>query len=84
MDWGEWANEDRTELQKAALTSEQRETVQEAGEREGRFDDDPALDTTIAGPWMHRWDTVHHNRHTAMLDPEGGMHGWGGGELSKE
>lgn len=23
------------------------------------------FDTTIAGPWMDRWDMTHQNRHTA-------------------
>ena len=25
------------------------------------------FDTTIHGPWMKRWEIVHHNRHTASL-----------------
>ena len=25
------------------------------------------FDTTLAGPWMNRWDIVHHNRHTASV-----------------
>jgi hypothetical protein len=23
------------------------------------------FDTTVAGPWMDRWEMTHHNRHTA-------------------
>ena len=42
-----------------------------------------AFDTTIAGPWMKRWALVHENRHTANLQPDGSMHGWGGG-IKKE
>ena len=86
MEWGEWANEDRTIAQFASLTEEQRGAVEAAGALEGRVHtpDYPELDTTIAGPWMHRWDMVHHNRHTANLDPNGGLHGWGGGTLEKK
>lgn len=83
VDWGDWANEDRTQLQTEALSESERREVQMAGEAEGRFDEDPQFDTTIAGPWMHTWSLVHHNRHTANLDPDGGMHGWGGGELGQ-
>lgn len=25
------------------------------------------FDTTIVGPWMTKWEVVHHNRHTASL-----------------
>ena len=32
---------------------------------------------------MNRWKLVHENRHTANIDPGGGLHGWGGGELTK-
>ncbi len=28
---------------------------------------DDEFDTNIHGPWMRRWDIVHHNRHTAAL-----------------
>ena len=56
----------------------------QAGEAEGRFDESADLDTTIAGPWMHRWDMIHHNRHTDNLDPDGGMHGWGGDQLRRK
>mmetsp|Transcript_23431 Transcript_23431/g.36664 ORF Transcript_23431/g.36664 Transcript_23431/m.36664 type:complete len:134 (+) Transcript_23431:1238-1639(+) len=27
----------------------------------------PELDTTIVGPWMRKWELVHHNRHTEAL-----------------
>ncbi|XP_070577373.1 uncharacterized protein [Ptychodera flava] len=30
-------------------------------------DDEAEFDTTIAGPWMLRWEMVHQNRHTAKL-----------------
>ena len=26
---------------------------------------DREFDTTISGPWMDRWELVHHNRHVA-------------------
>ena len=28
---------------------------------------DPQFDTTIGGPWMNRWEIVHHNKHTAAF-----------------
>ena len=28
---------------------------------------DDEFDTNIHGPWMNRWDIVHHNRHTQTL-----------------
>jgi len=84
VEWGDWADEDRTQLQTEALSDAEKQTVRKAGEAEGRFDKDPDFDTTIAGPWMHTWDLIHHNRHTANLDPEGGMHGWGGDALKKK
>ena len=79
VEWGEWAAEDRTVAQKEALTEAELARVEEAGREDGRYDDDDELDTTIAGPWMKRWDLVHHNRHTANLGD--GLHGWGGGAL---
>ena len=30
-----------------------------------------AFDTTIHGPWMKRWDIVHHNKHTEALESGG-------------
>ena len=29
------------------------------------------FDTTIHGPWMNRWEIVHHNRHTESLKTDG-------------
>jgi len=29
------------------------------------------MQPSIAGPWMKRWDIVHHNQHTQLLDQEG-------------
>lgn len=37
------------------------------------------FDTVIAGPWMNRWEIVHHNRHVDRFlsqDNKGGLHGW--------
>ena len=31
------------------------------------------FDTTVAGPWMLRWDVVNHNRHTASMGLGGAM-----------
>ena len=25
------------------------------------------FDTSVQGPWMNKWDIVHHNRHTAHI-----------------
>lgn len=41
-------------------------TVSGIRQREDKFD------TNIHGPWMNRWDIVHHNRHTQALLREGG------------
>ena len=30
-----------------------------------RAADEQTFDTTISGPWMDRWELVHHNRHVA-------------------
>ena len=30
--------------------------------------EDPEFDTTIKGPWMNRWEIVHHNKHTAAFE----------------
>ena len=68
VDWGDWASQDRTTAQLEAL---------------GVAVDEAQFDTAIAGPWMNRWKLVHENRHTANIDPGGGPHGWGGGELTK-
>jgi len=73
--WDGWAEADRTEAQFAALTLDQASIIKQVGEEEGRIEEE--FDTTIAGPWMHRWPLVHHNRHTANLPASGGMHGWG-------
>ena len=31
----------------------------------GHIEDE--FDTTIHGPWMKRWEIVHHNRHSASM-----------------
>jgi len=67
VDWGDWAAEDRTQLQVGAMTDAEKAKIKAVGEEEGRFDEDPQFDTTIAGPWMHTWDLIHHNRHTDTL-----------------
>jgi hypothetical protein len=38
--------------------------------------DDFNFDTTIAGPWMLKWEMVHHNRHTDAL-PKDETAAWG-------
>eukprot|EP00746_Dinoflagellata_sp_MGD_P167190 gnl/MRDRNA2_/MRDRNA2_97624_c0_seq1.p1 gnl/MRDRNA2_/MRDRNA2_97624_c0~~gnl/MRDRNA2_/MRDRNA2_97624_c0_seq1.p1 ORF type:complete len:423 (+),score=74.57 gnl/MRDRNA2_/MRDRNA2_97624_c0_seq1:96-1364(+) len=67
VDWGDWANVERTALQEKALSDTERDAIKEAGQAEDRYDEDPELDTTIAGPWMTNWNLIHHNRHTAKL-----------------
>lgn len=67
VNWGDWATVERTSLQVKAMSEEDRSTVKEAGQSEGRHDEDPLLDTTISGPWMTNWKLIHHNRHTAGL-----------------
>ena len=48
IDWSNFANTDRTKLQEKEMSK--------AVESE--------FDTTIYGPWMRRWEIVHHNKHT--------------------
>eukprot|EP00501_MAST-03F_sp_TOSAG23-6_P001247 GSMAST32.ASY1.ANO1.1293.1 assembled CDS len=62
IEWNNFANVDRTHLQQADLNSE---TLAAHGVK---FVDD--FDTTISGPWMHRWELTHHNRHTERLPEE--------------
>eukprot|EP01102_Stenamoeba_stenopodia_P020133 TRINITY_DN7753_c0_g1_i3.p1 TRINITY_DN7753_c0_g1~~TRINITY_DN7753_c0_g1_i3.p1 ORF type:complete len:246 (+),score=39.41 TRINITY_DN7753_c0_g1_i3:56-793(+) len=65
IDWSSvgWAKVNRQKLQEKA--------VELSAEGD---DNDPELDTTIAGPWMQRWNIVHHNKHTeaakALLNAE--------------
>lgn len=47
-----------------AFMSVDRTTVQAADV--GHTDEDE-FDTTLHGPWMKRWEIVHHNRHTASM-----------------
>lgn len=62
-DWDEWSKINRSKLQEAAVEKSIQAAIPELKERKP---DDP-FDTTISGPWMHRWPIVHHNRHTAKL-----------------
>lgn len=71
-DWKAWAADSRTEKQSEAVDGPARVAVAEAQKESG-----DEFDTTIAGPWMNRWRIVHHNRHTAQLDPQHkGVKGW--------
>lgn len=38
--------------------------------------DDERLAPVIVGPWMHRWDVVHHNKHSRALATSGGDTNW--------
>ncbi|XP_065897644.1 uncharacterized protein [Dysidea avara] len=48
IDWSKFANLNRTTLQEKEM---------------GRVSIDE-FDTTLYGPWMKRWEIVHHNKHT--------------------
>jgi hypothetical protein len=37
--------------------------------------DEDEFDTTLHGPWMKRWEIVHHNRHTAAASMLAGTAG---------
>ena len=52
IDWSKFANTDRTKLQEKEM---------------GKATEDE-FDTTIYGPWMRRWEIVHHNKHTEAHD----------------
>ena len=52
IDWSKFATTDRTKLQDEAM---------------GHATEDE-FDTTIYGPWMRRWEIVHHNKHTKAHD----------------
>ena len=43
----------------------------EQAEDVGYFED--VFDATIHGPWMKRWEIVHHNKHTASMDSDQDM-----------
>ena len=58
IDWSRFAGVNRTELQAKAA---------------GHNDEDE-FDTTIHGPWMKRWEIVHHNRHTQGLKDGSSWH----------
>ncbi len=34
------------------------------------------FDTTIVGPWMKKWEIVHHNRHTGKLQMDENVDSW--------
>ncbi|XP_065179865.1 uncharacterized protein LOC135810300 [Sycon ciliatum] len=59
MDWTTFAGIDRTKLQ-----------LEQASEEAQDY-----FETTIAGPWMERWEITHPNRHTNALNA-GGLTGW--------
>ncbi|KAK9903937.1 hypothetical protein WJX75_000915 [Coccomyxa subellipsoidea] len=61
-DWTNWGRQDRTPMQKTAISADKMAEVSAAAD-EAQGDRD--LDTTISGPWMDRWELVHHNRHVA-------------------
>ncbi|CAL5220437.1 g2452 [Coccomyxa viridis] len=62
VDWSGWAEQDRTPMQKGAVSADKSTEVDKAVEKE---EADRDFDTTISGPWMDRWELVHHNRHVA-------------------
>ena len=58
--WDEWAAIDRNSAQAHAVVNG------EDGQKEE--EEDESMTPTIAGPWMRRWDVVHHNQHTRHMD----------------
>ena len=74
-DWDTWAGVERHEIQlkKALEIPGVEEAIKTAvsdrqppEEKQADAASDPsAFDTVIAGPWMGRWEIVHHNKHTA-------------------
>ncbi|XP_072048101.1 uncharacterized protein [Amphiura filiformis] len=48
-------------------THRTREQMKESETSWHTKEDDFEFNTTISGPWMSRWELVHHNRHTAEL-----------------
>jgi hypothetical protein len=81
-DWAAWAVDDRQAKQMAAALTNP-EIAREIGKAlaldapsatgmidpaDGKTPD--MFDTVIAGPWMGRWDVVHHNRHGRCSDPK--------------
>ncbi|XP_073241055.1 uncharacterized protein [Porites lutea] len=72
VDWAEFASRDRTKLQRA------HPGVQAKMEKgDIQLDKDPEFDTTIVGPWMGKWEIVHHNKHTVQYkDPGDDTEAW--------
>ncbi|XP_072022978.1 phytanoyl-CoA dioxygenase domain-containing protein 1 homolog [Amphiura filiformis] len=56
INWEDFEKVDRTKAQEQVAHSSQVEAVDD-------------FDTTLTGPWMHRWDVVNHNKHTANIKP---------------
>lgn len=75
-DFSEWGAQNRTNMQMDELRDDVKQAVAEAHAKEFGDVPDSDFDTTIAGPWMHRWELVHHNRHTAVLGKDDEMVGW--------
>lgn len=75
-DWDSWAGVERHEIQlkKALEISGVEEAIKTAltdgvpEEKQAEITNDSnAFDTVIAGPWMGRWEIVHHNKHTTRF-----------------
>lgn len=56
IQWGNWVNEDRNKINLEMLRNEKQVKVPVV--------DDDRFSTIITGPWMSRWEIVHHNKHT--------------------
>eukprot|EP00884_Botryococcus_braunii_P019311 jgi/Botrbrau1/6063/Bobra.177_1s0003.1 len=67
-DWKEWAQVERTSLQAQAVSIDENNVDRVISTAQNAATESPTedeFDTTIAGPWMDRWEMTHHNRHTA-------------------
>ncbi|EGD83021.1 hypothetical protein PTSG_12054 [Salpingoeca rosetta] len=68
INWDKWAREDRhTGMTEAAQRRSAAAGADGTRENTTSSDDEKEFDTTIVGPWMHRWPITHHNRHTRAL-----------------
>jgi hypothetical protein len=83
-DWSSWADMDRNSAQAQALRKGRRCQPMQAlcTRRPWRSlagclpsgpdgtESDADLEPHICGPWMRRWDIVHHNGHTAFMEAQ--------------
>jgi hypothetical protein len=64
IEWGNWANEDRNKINIDLLKNK----TQRGTSANNTIDAaDDRFNPIIAGPWMSRWEIVHHNAHTTFF-----------------